>query len=190
MKASFALTLLTTLLASAFAAPTASLQKRTTTLFPNYLIPLKQSTPNTAYLTQYTATILYSGDDSTGNEQRVIGKPPYPYPYPLHSALRLMDVEKIHNSRLRYPQQQRAQLYHLVPPPGTCFRGVSKCCERIWETGRLRIQRAGYPWCDQLEQPPAEAPAFDSALDNPGMDFCSLSYLSFPPVPSYLSTVW
>lgn len=93
MKASFALALLTTLLASAFAAPTSSLQKRTTTLFPNYLIPLNQSTPNTAYLTQYTATILYSGDDSTGNEQRTIGKPPYPYPYPLlHSALGLMDV--------------------------------------------------------------------------------------------------
>ncbi|PUU75631.1 ubiquitin 3 binding protein But2 C-terminal domain-domain-containing protein [Tuber borchii] len=72
MKASFALTFLAILLASVFAAPTASLQKRTTTLFPNYLIPLKQSTPNTAYPTQYTATILYNGDDSTGNEQRTI----------------------------------------------------------------------------------------------------------------------
>lgn len=96
----------------------------------------------------------------------------------------------MHNSRLRYPQQQRAQLRHLVRPAGTCSRGVSECCERIWETGRLRIQRAGYQWCDQLEQPPAEVPASYSALDNCGMDLCFLSFLSIPPFPSYPSAVW
>lgn len=95
MKASFALSLLTTLLtallASAHAIPAAGLKKRGTTLFPNYLIPLNQSTPDTAYPTQFTATILYSGDESTGNEKRLIGKPLYSY-YLLHSALGLIGV--------------------------------------------------------------------------------------------------
>ncbi|KAG0640451.1 hypothetical protein HOY80DRAFT_1021916 [Tuber brumale] len=71
MKANFAFAHLITLLTSALAAPTAELRKRETTLFPNFLIPVKQSTPDTAYFTQYTATIFYSGGD-TGNEQRVI----------------------------------------------------------------------------------------------------------------------
>ncbi|RPA99776.1 hypothetical protein L873DRAFT_881771 [Choiromyces venosus 120613-1] len=72
MKATVALTLLSTLLSSALAAPTANLQKRATILFPNYLIPLKQATPDTAYPTQYTATISYSGNDATDNETEMI----------------------------------------------------------------------------------------------------------------------
>ncbi|PWW73387.1 hypothetical protein C7212DRAFT_366191 [Tuber magnatum] len=72
MKIAFTLTLLISLLTSALTAPTADLQKRSTTLFPNYLIPINQSTPDTAYPTQYTTTIFYSGDESTGNEQRTI----------------------------------------------------------------------------------------------------------------------
>ncbi|KAG0128234.1 hypothetical protein HOY82DRAFT_671655 [Tuber indicum] len=70
MKANFALALLITLLTSALAAPTTE-SNEGTTLFPNFLIPIKQSTPDTAYFTQYTATISYSGGD-TGNEQRTI----------------------------------------------------------------------------------------------------------------------
>ncbi|CUS06971.1 unnamed protein product [Tuber aestivum] len=72
MKVDFTLALLISLLTSTLAAPTTNLQKRSTTIFPNYLIPINQSTPDTAYFTQYTATIDYSGDDSTGNEKRMI----------------------------------------------------------------------------------------------------------------------
>lgn len=62
-----------TAFSTALAAPTAKKRDIVYEVFPNYLVPAVQVVPGTAYNTQNTGHISYSGNDLDMNETTMFG---------------------------------------------------------------------------------------------------------------------
>lgn len=76
MKFFSTIALVSGLFGTATLAAPAGVEKRDTVvgeIFPNYLVPINQSAPNTVYGTKNTFHIEYSGNDATSNEVRMFG---------------------------------------------------------------------------------------------------------------------